>query len=190
MKRKPCRATRIVALALASFAAAMLAFGCGGSMPPAEDSGTQAPGDDPWAALDQAEQEVHLALGVAPTRMTAGPIDEAQGGAVAQQAVEEPTYATPPTAPTAYAPPPGEAVGKTEAEAKRAEGPARPADAAPKPVSADPCSTACRALDSMERAATHLCDLAGAEAARCASAKDRLRKAEELVRQRCPGCAG
>lgn len=190
MKRKPCRATRIVALALASFAVTVLAFGCGGSMPPAEDSATQAPGGDPWAALDQAEREVHLALGVPPAQMTPGMADEARGGAVAQQAAPEPTYAAPPTAPTAYAPPPGEAVGKTEAEAKRAEAPARPADAAPRPVSTDPCATACRALDSMERAATHLCDLAGAEATRCASAKDRLRKAEELVRQRCPGCAG
>ncbi|MDI3291249.1 hypothetical protein [Polyangium sp. 15x6] len=117
--------------------------------------------------------------------------------AMAQQATtgtqpQQPPFAAPPPpapplAPTATAPAPIER--KAETEAKRAEDQSPSADEAT-PVSDDPCMTACRALQSMGRAATHLCDLAGEDDARCATAKDRVRKAEDLVRQRCPACAG
>ncbi|MDC3961176.1 hypothetical protein [Polyangium jinanense] len=185
MNRKPRRATRIVALVLASLAAPLLALGCGGSVP--SPGATGAPPQDPAAALDQAEREVHSALGLYPTP----PMQ-----AMAQQATTgtQPTFAAPPPAPPPLTPTPAPTAitpahpdRKVETEAKRAEAPS--ADEAT-PVSDDPCMTACRALQSMGRAATHLCDLAGEDDARCASAKDRVRKAEDLVRQRCPACAG
>ncbi|MDI1481389.1 hypothetical protein [Polyangium sp. y55x31] len=193
MKRKPRRATQIVALALASIAAPMIAVGCGGSVPSPQSEGmTSAPPEDPVAALDQAEREVQVALGLYPTRPLQAMAQEQStyGGAQSQQS----PYAAPPPpappaapAPTTTAPAPAET--KAETEAKRAERVSPGADEA-SPVSQDPCMTACRALQSMGRAATHLCDLAGEGDTRCANAKDRVRRAEDLVRQRCPGCAG
>ena len=53
----------------------------------------------------------------------------------------------------------------------------------------DACSIACRALASMERSATHLCELAG-DGAQCDSAKARVKSASERVHGACPGCAG
>jgi len=192
MKRKPRRATRIVALALASIAAPILAFGCGGSMAsPHAEGMAGARSDDPAAALDQAEQEVQLALGLRPAQPAQAMAQQPYGG-VAQTQSSQQTYAQPPPpAPTATmpAPAPAEAERKAEADAKRAEVGAPASDEAT-PVSSDPCMTACRALQSMGRAATHLCDLTGNGDARCANAKDRVRRAEDLVRQRCPGCAG
>jgi hypothetical protein len=48
------------------------------------------------------------------------------------------------------------------------------------------CATACRALESMERAAEHLCALdSGSE---CGRARNRLEAARERVRASCGGC--
>ncbi|HEX4512989.1 MAG TPA: hypothetical protein VGH87_24880 [Polyangiaceae bacterium] len=48
------------------------------------------------------------------------------------------------------------------------------------------CATACRALESMERAAEHLCALeSGSE---CGRARERLEAARERVRSSCGGC--
>lgn len=52
----------------------------------------------------------------------------------------------------------------------------------------DPCSTACRALASMERATEHLCALAGDGDPRCENARSRVRGADERVRATCPAC--
>lgn len=193
MKRKPRRATRIVALALASIAAPVIAVGCGGSVPSPQSEGmTAVPPEDPVAALDQAEREVQVALGLYPTPPMQALAQPTYGGVQSQQT----PYAAPPPpappaapAPTTTAPAPAER--KAETEAKRAERVSPGADEA-SPVSQDPCMTACRALQSMGRAATHLCELAadGEGHARCANAKDRVRRAEDLVRQRCPSCAG
>ncbi|MDI1431012.1 hypothetical protein [Polyangium sorediatum] len=196
MKRKPRRATRIVALALASIATPILAFGCGGSVPSPHEGAPGARSDDPVAALDQAEREVQLALGLYPSppaqAMAQQPLEATQAQTPQQYATPPPPTPTPalpaPTA-TMPAPAPAEAERKAEADAKRAEAGAPAADEAT-PVSSDPCMTACRALESMGRAATHLCDLTGDGDTRCANAKDRVRRAEDLVRQRCPGCAG
>lgn len=54
----------------------------------------------------------------------------------------------------------------------------------------DPCFTACRALASMERAASHLCGLTGEEDPRCDGARVRVRNATERVRAGCPSCSG
>ena len=53
----------------------------------------------------------------------------------------------------------------------------------------DPCVIACRALGSMVRAASRLCELAG-EGERCDAANVRVKSASERVRGACPGCAG
>ncbi|MDC0745624.1 hypothetical protein [Polyangium mundeleinium] len=189
MKRKPRRATRIVALALVSIAAPVLVSGCGGGMASPQAGGAaEARSDDPVAALDQAEREVQLALGLSPAR-PAQAMAQQPFGATQAQSPQQPTYATPPPTPTATMPAPAPGEAKAEAEAKRAEAGAPASDEAA-PVSSDPCMTACRALESMGRAATHLCDLTGDDDTRCANAKDRVRRAEDLVRQRCPGCAG
>ena len=48
------------------------------------------------------------------------------------------------------------------------------------------CAAACRALESMERAAEHLCALdAGSE---CGRARERLEAARQRVRASCGGC--
>jgi hypothetical protein len=51
-----------------------------------------------------------------------------------------------------------------------------------------PCATACRAFASMERAAGHLCSLAGEDDPRCSGARDRLRGAATRLKNACPAC--
>lgn len=53
----------------------------------------------------------------------------------------------------------------------------------------DTCGTACSALSSMERAAVHLCGLAGEGDPRCEGARTRVRSATDRVRASCPACA-
>jgi hypothetical protein len=107
------------------------------------------------------------------------------------------------TAPGSAAPPPPSPSG---AYGQPAEAPRSPPVQAPEPAvapaakrdearemsaqseGADGCATACRALSSMRRAATHLCDLAGDSDARCDSAKGRVANAEERVRASCSEC--
>jgi hypothetical protein len=48
------------------------------------------------------------------------------------------------------------------------------------------CATACRALESMERAAQHLCALDDGN--ECGRARQRLEAARERVRASCGGC--
>jgi hypothetical protein len=58
------------------------------------------------------------------------------------------------------------------------------------PLATDECATACRALGSMQRALTKLCELDDdAETARCETARSRVARAEARVRDRCPVCA-
>jgi hypothetical protein len=57
-------------------------------------------------------------------------------------------------------------------------------------LATDECTTACRALGSMQRAASRLCELdTPREGERCAHAKARVARAEERVRSRCASCA-
>jgi hypothetical protein len=111
------------------------------------------------AALDQAEGELAGAIGPLP------------GAAPAEQ----PSPSPPPPAPL-------RAEGKSETEG----------DGAPEAQAAElrrsPCDTACRALSSMRRAVEHLCGLTGEGDARCASARERVRSADERVRAICPRC--
>lgn len=50
------------------------------------------------------------------------------------------------------------------------------------------CTTACRALASMDRAANKVCDLAGSDDSRCNGARTRVSSARDLVRRSCPTC--
>jgi hypothetical protein len=54
------------------------------------------------------------------------------------------------------------------------------------------CTTACRALGSLERATARLCDLAEADEdkQRCEDAKKKLRSARDRVRAACTTCPG
>lgn len=58
------------------------------------------------------------------------------------------------------------------------------------PLASDECATACRALGSMRRSATKLCEIGDdAEAARCESARSRVARAEARVLERCSACS-
>jgi len=59
----------------------------------------------------------------------------------------------------------------------------------PGPTRGDPCVTICRALSSMARATTHLCELAGESDHRCEDARTRTRSASDKVQAACPSCA-
>ena len=117
----------------------------------------------------------------------------APGGYAQPAASAAPAGPLPPPPPAA---PPAEP--KLQADAPPAPQPAQAAAdrgarrmerEAPRGAS-DPCSTACTALASMERAATHLCGLAGAADNRCTSARERVKNATARVQAACPACAG
>jgi hypothetical protein len=147
--------------AVASLALLGVLGGCGGAAPP---SGAQSPAsasgvDGANANLDQAEREVALALGVPPPAKEPGAI----GGA-------------PPPPPPVVAPAAPQSMSDS----------AKPDTAA----KADPCLSACPALASMRRAATQLCGLTGGDDdARCQSAHERVKHAEQQVHDHCPACS-
>ncbi len=73
----------------------------------------------------------------------------------------------------------------------------RPGEPKPKPEAgiAEPrghrasrCTRACKALASMQRSASQLCELAGGDDDRCKSAQLRVDAADRLVRQSCESC--
>lgn len=130
--------------------------------------------DSALRALDEAEAELARVLGGAPALK--------MGEAVA------------PTSPRAEPPPPaseqhapqGDAPGQPSAAPRDHRAPGR--GAASRPLSSEPCVTACTALASMERAADHLCGLAGAGDDRCQRARDRVKSAGARVFAACPSC--
>lgn len=164
---------RTIALA----AAATLLAACGASLGGSNNNKT-APTPIPLtdvgsalAELDRAENEI--SLHVPGQRQDVG---MAQPSARAAPGEME--------SPPAPAPAPAPAAPPSEAEPGAAQAP---------PVAletSDPCFTACRALASMERAASHLCGLTGEEDPRCDGAKVRVRNATERVRAGCPSCSG
>ncbi len=52
----------------------------------------------------------------------------------------------------------------------------------------DRCLIACRALASMQRSATRLCELTGEDDVRCEDVRDRVEQARQLVSGECPSC--
>jgi hypothetical protein len=67
---------------------------------------------------------------------------------------------------------------------------AEPSPAAGPSNGAGRCSTACKALDSMRRAASRMCDLLGDGDAQCSDARGRLARSEARVASVCPSCSG
>ena len=125
--------------------------------------------DSALRALDEAEAELARVLGGAPALQ--------MGQAVAS--------ASPYAAPQQHAPP-ADPPAQPSAAPRDHQQPGR--GAASRPLSSDPCVTACAALASMERAALHLCGLAGAGDDRCQRARDRVKSAGARVSAACPGC--
>jgi len=170
--------------ARAAVTLAVLALaGCGGAATP-EPASPAAAGraaevasappaspDDAAVDLDRAEAELLAALGQPQQSYAQAPGASPQAGA-AQPAQPAPAPAPPPTSATPSVD------GDSPKSAQRAE-----------TSSASPCTTACRALASMERAAEHLCDLSGSDDTRCDSARARVKSATERVYAQCPSCA-
>ena len=161
--------------AIALAAAAYLLAACGASLGGSTNKTATSPipltdVGSALAELDRAENEI--SLHVPGQRQDVG---MAQPSARAAPETESP----PAPAPAPAAPP-------SEAEPTPSAAPAPPLAV----ETSDPCFTACRALASMERAASHLCGLTGEEDPRCDGAKVRVRNATERVRAGCPSCSG
>ncbi len=163
-------------LAAVAALALPLAAGCGGAVPapskvPSAMS-VEAPGTVEGAsvAVDQAERTIDDLL--------------AERGRSHQVFAEAPGPPPPPPPAVVAPPPPPSPAPSSAPGAMKLD-----ADEAPRqPV--DPCSTACSALASMERATTHLCDLAGGDDARCSRARARVENASARVHAACPACRG
>ena len=74
-------------------------------------------------------------------------------------------------------------------------GPLNPSEARPTqqqtdhdPPFEDRCLIACKALASMQRSATQLCELTGQYDPRCENVRERVEAARELVFSSCPSC--
>jgi len=167
-----------------------LGVGCGAATAPNAAVGDtkvmsapQTPAEslgDAEAQLASAEQNIFGAL--------ASDKPEAQGQfAQPPRQLAQPPLPSPTTMESAAPPPPRDTAGgmKKEGEVRAATG----ASADSATASSSACETACRALASMDRAATHICTLAGDGSDRCASARERVRVATERVHQHCTECS-
>ncbi len=146
-------------------------------MSPREEGSIET-AEDALAELERAEGELDKVLGA--------PTGHEEDRAMTQAA---PPGAPPP--PRAASPSRPEASDSTPVQAPRAtaagaERPAKKAEA--ERMTATPCETACRALASMNRAAQHLCGLAGDADPRCDAARTRVNGATDRVASRCPRC--
>ncbi|APR77581.1 Hypothetical protein A7982_02928 [Minicystis rosea] len=181
-------------------AALLLAAGalvsCGGAAPvgaeaPKAEMSLASP-EAALAALDAAESNLTRALGApgggVPIARYAP--DQQPAASAVPQAPPPPPPAEPPpqpaAAPPADMPRPSQttAVREPRSQVKKEDERDR--------ISANagsPCVTACSALASMERAADHLCSLAGAGDGRCSSARERVKNATQRVHASCPACA-
>jgi hypothetical protein len=156
----------------------LAACGAGAAFPQKEAAPTNP--DEALAMLDRAEGDLRLALGPAASPAVGAPAASAAPVApgVAEPAADQARPSSPPPPPAA---PPSRDAEERETKVSAGD------DAKSAPY--DPCVSACRALGSMTRAATHLCSLAGDGDARCASAQDRVKSATTRVQQACPACA-
>lgn len=165
--------------------AALLAAGCGGAAvsskaadaaPPPEREAELTDEASALSELSRAEGELTALFPVGG--QAAEPLPAASAAPVATG-----TYATAPGSPPtnqSSAPPPGQQpVSLSEAAGSSGDH----VQGAPP----NPCATACRALASMQRAASHLCGLTGESDDRCSTARDRVHRAEARVTATC-GC--
>lgn len=161
-----------LAAALLTVATPLLLAGCGGA---AGSAGAEAKSSDvalfdaqsATSELDRAEGEITALFGPPSTPLSA-------------QAAPTATFAAPP--PNAVSAEPTAPPTPAERPAAAAKVHTDSADQGPAP---DACSIACRALASMERAANHLCGLAGDAEPSCTSARARVKSAEDRVAARC-----
>jgi len=148
-----------------------LACACGGAAPasPAKTPDESSVSvEDMARELEQSERELVAGLGV-----RAGPSGASQMSSADGTEAEKP-------APGASPPP---ATAPTKPEATPSEG------KEPSPAPGSTCGTACKALRSMKRSQTRICELAGSEHERCTWAKERVAEASRRVESagcRCP----
>jgi hypothetical protein len=187
---------RVVVLALGGALASSALGACGGAASMVEPASPKLATDDAipgspdaaLAAVDRAEAEIGRLLGGPAGRAAAAP------AASAAPVAQAPMVQTESAAPAQPPPPPSPQAGVTSARPS-APSPAKSAatrreERADAPAARlDSCSTACTALASMERAADHLCGLAGDEDARCQGARTRVKDAGARVHAACPACA-
>lgn len=153
----------LLVLPLLAAAAALGAAGCGAG---AVEAKSVSPKDTPLTDADSAIAELGRAEG--EIRSLFGP--DAEAATVTTGTPGEPSAAPPPPdQPVAQAAAP--TAGRAEQVSTDAAG--------------DPCSIACRALASMDRAATHLCGLSGESDPACTSARERVKNASDRVSARC-----
>jgi hypothetical protein len=158
---RPC-SNVLSAAALVALTAGLSGTGCGGPAGGAK-SADVVPSNAQSAAseLDRAEGEITALFGPA--------------SAPAAQASASPS-----------APPPATAAVSPPSAAPAAEAPAAgKAEHLAAGDAPDACGVACRALASMERAATHLCGLSGDGEPMCTNARERVKNATERVTARC-----
>jgi hypothetical protein len=181
--------TRPSSRAAALLFAAAAIEGCGGDVAAPKSPGIPDDLTTPESALQalaRAEGLLDRSLGPAALAHADQP---AKGGMAQQPAPPPPerSFAVPPAEPSAApgerpsAPPTGaarEAIHEEKVKT-RSEAPAQ---------ASDPCLVACSALASMERAADHLCGLAGPADARCTGARVRVQSATARVHAACPAC--
>jgi hypothetical protein len=162
---------------------ALSAASCGGAAQevatPRSAASSAVPDDGALAALDQAEAELSRVL---------GPMTGASSTPVLPPPAPEPPPPPPPPPPLRSAPPPKAPAEPAVAPADRREQPH--ADGLELPQPPDRCATACTAFASMQRAAEHVCSIAGAEDARCKGAEERVKGASARVHAACPACGG
>jgi hypothetical protein len=167
-------------LALPALVAAALGVaGCGGSAAEAKSAGGDlTDADSALAELNRAEGEITAFL---------GPASGAEAQATAAP-VSPPAPTPAESAPTALqAKEPGvKADQMADSPATDAGSNARGSGSPSASSAPDPCSIACRALASMERAANHLCGIEGEGGPSCTNARDRVRSATDRVSARCP----
>ena len=146
-----------VALRLSAFA--LLSVACAAAPPPT----SSAP---PGTANEASDAE--------GPRPTAAPgTDTPQAGTTSVKPTSAPNNPVPPVAPSAGAARSWALANLGESE-QRVE------------ASLKECTTACKALASMERAAKSLCDLG--DAGECARAKERVEAARDKVKRSCGVC--
>ncbi|MBK8257650.1 MAG: hypothetical protein IPK82_33890 [Polyangiaceae bacterium] len=172
-------------LSVAATGVGLIAGGCGGGMqsksaePPQDAQPAFTDANSALAEMDRAEAQLAGIFG----GIGAGSADSADripNGMVAPAASAAPT-AAPTTPPQPQTEPTG--TGATAAQPV----PREPAKEATQLSggAADPCFSACRALASMERAANHLCGLAGESDSMCTNARDRVKNASARVSASC-----
>lgn len=183
--------TRRRPLSIAALLAALALAACGGAAPPAESPAQEPLPPTPEGTLDildRSENELRLALGEPVSRafgapQKPGPAPDSTPGAQPQVTTE----ASPPPRPPQPSPTTQSGDMKRPARAQDADASAPSASTT---RTNEPCSNACRALASMERATEHLCTLAGSADARCGDARSRVQSARARVHAQCPACSG